>query len=49
MTDVAGEVVETGAGVKNFKAGDKVVAMLSIFVSVMSLVFKLNTVKCTTI
>ncbi|KAL1830367.1 hypothetical protein ACET3Z_000018 [Daucus carota] len=31
LTDVAGEVVETGAGVKNFKAGDKVVAMLSIF------------------
>ena len=28
-TDVAGEVVEVGPGVKNFKAGDKVVAMLS--------------------
>ncbi|XP_043721449.1 chloroplast envelope quinone oxidoreductase homolog [Telopea speciosissima] len=28
-TDVAGEVVEVGFGVKNFKAGDKVVAMLS--------------------
>ncbi|KAG9155332.1 hypothetical protein Leryth_022130 [Lithospermum erythrorhizon] len=28
-TDVAGEVVEAGSGVKNFKAGDKVVAMLS--------------------
>ncbi|XP_019178488.1 PREDICTED: putative quinone-oxidoreductase homolog, chloroplastic [Ipomoea nil] len=28
-TDVAGEVVEVGAGVKNFKVGDKVVAMLS--------------------
>nr|GMD17275.1 putative quinone-oxidoreductase homolog, chloroplastic [Ipomoea batatas]GMD20190.1 putative quinone-oxidoreductase homolog, chloroplastic [Ipomoea batatas] len=28
-TDVAGEVVEVGSGVKNFKAGDKVVAMLS--------------------
>lgn len=27
-TDVAGEVVEIGSGVKNFKAGDKVVAML---------------------
>lgn len=26
-TDVAGEVVEVGSGVKNFKAGDKVVAM----------------------
>ena len=32
-TDVAGEVVEVGSGVKNFKAGDKVVAMLSRFVS----------------
>ncbi|XP_074345921.1 chloroplast envelope quinone oxidoreductase homolog isoform X2 [Apium graveolens] len=31
LTDVAGEVVETGAGVKNLKAGDKVVAMLSVF------------------
>ncbi|CAH8276991.1 unnamed protein product [Arabidopsis lyrata] len=28
-TDVAGEVVEVGSGVKNFKAGDKVVAVLS--------------------
>ncbi|KAL7124561.1 hypothetical protein ABFS83_14G056500 [Erythranthe nasuta] len=28
-TDVAGEVVEIGSGVKNFKPGDKVVAMLS--------------------
>lgn len=28
-------MVETGAGVKNLKAGDKVVAMLSIFVSVV--------------
>ncbi|XP_031101338.1 chloroplast envelope quinone oxidoreductase homolog [Ipomoea triloba] len=28
-TDVAGEVVEVGSRVKNFKAGDKVVAMLS--------------------
>ena len=32
-TDIAGEVVEVGSGVKNFKAGDKVVAMLSHFVS----------------
>lgn len=31
LSDVAGEVVETGAEVKNLKAGDKVVAMLSIF------------------
>ncbi|GFZ01867.1 oxidoreductase, zinc-binding dehydrogenase family protein [Actinidia rufa] len=30
-TDIAGEVVEVGSGVKNFKAGDKVVAMLSHF------------------
>ncbi|KAA8543544.1 hypothetical protein F0562_021710 [Nyssa sinensis] len=30
-TDVAGEVVEVGAGVNNFKGGDKVVAMLSPF------------------
>ncbi|KAL7081768.1 hypothetical protein ACP275_14G058900 [Erythranthe tilingii] len=29
--DVAGEAVEIGSGVKNFKRGDKVVAMLSIF------------------
>lgn len=28
-TDVAGEVVEVGSEVKNFKAGDKVVAMLN--------------------
>ena len=32
-TDVAGEVVEVGSGVKNFKAGDKVVAYLRQFVS----------------
>ncbi|KAH7836975.1 hypothetical protein Vadar_008062 [Vaccinium darrowii] len=31
VIDVAGEVVEVGSGVKNFKAGDKVVAMLSNF------------------
>ncbi|GFZ01865.1 oxidoreductase, zinc-binding dehydrogenase family protein [Actinidia rufa] len=30
-TDVAGEVVEVGSGVKNFKAGDKVVAYLRQF------------------
>ncbi|OAY34825.1 chloroplast envelope quinone oxidoreductase homolog isoform X1 [Manihot esculenta] len=28
-TDVAGEVLEVGSGVKNFRTGDKVVAMLS--------------------
>ncbi|KAL6967972.1 hypothetical protein U1Q18_033775 [Sarracenia purpurea var. burkii] len=28
-TDVAGEVVEVGSGVKNFKAGDKIVTILS--------------------
>ncbi|XP_052171023.1 chloroplast envelope quinone oxidoreductase homolog isoform X1 [Diospyros lotus] len=28
-TDIAGEVVEVGSGVNNFKAGDKVVAILS--------------------
>ncbi|KAG8387254.1 hypothetical protein BUALT_Bualt02G0002300 [Buddleja alternifolia] len=31
-TDVAGEVVEVGYGVKNFKPGDKVVAILSLLV-----------------
>ncbi|XP_071721528.1 chloroplast envelope quinone oxidoreductase homolog [Rutidosis leptorrhynchoides] len=30
-TDVAGEVLDVGAGVKNFKAGDKVVSMLNSF------------------
>ncbi|KAI3450821.1 hypothetical protein Pfo_007486 [Paulownia fortunei] len=29
-TDVAGEVVEVGSGVKNFKPGDKVVSILSL-------------------
>ncbi|KAG5567217.1 hypothetical protein RHGRI_002692 [Rhododendron griersonianum] len=28
VNDVAGEVVEVGSGIKNFKAGDKVVSML---------------------
>lgn len=32
-SDVAGEVVKVGPGVTNFKAGDKVVAMLHHFVS----------------
>ncbi|KAM0071204.1 putative NADPH:quinone reductase [Helianthus debilis subsp. tardiflorus] len=30
-TDVAGEVIDVGPGVNNFKAGDKVVSMLDIF------------------
>ncbi|PWA88956.1 oxidoreductase, zinc-binding dehydrogenase family protein [Artemisia annua] len=30
-TDVAGEVLDVGPGVKNFKTGDKVVSMLNIF------------------
>eukprot|EP01018_Ginkgo_biloba_P006945 Gb_37397 [translate_table: standard] len=30
VTDVAGEVVEVGPGVKDFKPGDKVVSMLSV-------------------
>lgn len=38
VADVAGEVIETGAEVRNLKAGDKVVAMLSIFVSVIFLI-----------
>jgi NADPH:quinone reductase-like Zn-dependent oxidoreductase len=29
VTDVAGEIIEVGQGVQNFKAGDKVVALLS--------------------
>lgn len=35
VTDVAGEVVELGEDVKNFKVGDKVVAMLSYGVSAL--------------
>jgi len=34
-TDIAGEVVEVGSGVNNFKAGDKVVAILSHIVSII--------------
>lgn len=30
-TDVAGEVLDVGPGIKNFKVGDKVVAMLNVF------------------
>ena len=36
-TDVAGEVVEVGPGVTNFKTGDKVVAILSHLVSAHSI------------
>lgn len=32
-TDVAGEIVEVGQGAKKFKVGDKVVVLLSHFVS----------------
>lgn len=32
-TDVAGEVIDVGPGVSKFKVGDKVVSMLSVFVS----------------
>ena len=32
-SDVAGEVVEVGPGVTNFKAGDKVVAVVNPMVS----------------
>ena len=31
-TDVAGEVVDVGSGVKNVKPGDKVIAMLGFAV-----------------
>ena len=34
VTDVAGEVVKVGEGVQKFKPGDKVVAYLTIAVSV---------------
>lgn len=33
VTDVAGEIIEVGQGVQNFKVGDKVVALLSHLVS----------------
>lgn len=33
VSDVAGEVVEVGPGVQEFKVGDKVVSMLNTFVS----------------
>lgn len=33
-TDVAGEVVEVGPGVQNFKPGDKVVSTMTLAVSV---------------
>lgn len=47
-TDVAGEVIEVGLGIKNFKASDKVVAKLvsatlniiSIFFSWINIYFK---------
>lgn len=32
-TDVAGEIIEVGSEVKNFKAGDNVEAILNHFVS----------------
>lgn len=38
--DVAGEVMEVGSGVKNFKAGNKVVAVLSARVSPNSVNFQ---------
>lgn len=33
VNDVAGEVIEAGQGVKKFKEGEKVVALLNYFVS----------------
>lgn len=38
-TDMAGEVVEVGPGVKNFRTGDKVVAILNPTVSAHSFFF----------
>ncbi|CAH9140653.1 unnamed protein product [Cuscuta epithymum] len=45
-TDIAGEVMEIGSGVKNFKAGDKVVAMLSHFESLFLLTHLYFSVCC---
>lgn len=35
VNDVAGEIIEVGQGVKKFKAGDKVVALLNLFVGLI--------------
>lgn len=33
MTDIAGEIVSVGAGVDDFKPGDKIVSLLNYWVS----------------
>lgn len=36
---MAGEVVEVGSGVQKFKPGDKVVSVMSIFVSALTKIY----------
>ena len=41
-SDVAGELVEVGPGVTNFKAGDKVVAMVNPITMVSGCIYLLD-------